>query len=441
MIRLQIRNFMGLREVDIKTGAVNVVTGKNRQGKTSLLRAIEAAFLAGDQSAKVRQGEDSAEILIELDELFVQRSIRSNGGTKLVVASAEGEQIQRPQEYLNSLIGGFSFNPAEFFLLDKKKQIGYLLESFKLEVTKEEMLKWLGIQEWPDDVSEQYLAGHALVLVEKLRKYFYDKRTTINRDMEKKKAAGQEQARLIPSDFDMSSYDERGLHKLYASVRSAEGTNNRIATLNADASRIETEIANLTRQLKTKTIELESTNAELAILAPIDVKGLEKQISEYETVKGHAEAATRLVELRSDYSTLRTEAQTLDGYVTALTSDIPVKLMERIHLPVNGMRITEDEVLIDGRSFDMLSGAEQVQVSLAIAKSLNGKFNIVCVDGVEKLDEETFAEFSRMMAADTDTQYFVTKVGKGKGIEIEDGRVKANVVAGPQKKSNGKRLQ
>ncbi len=75
IVRLQIRNFIGLKEVDIKTNKVNIVKGKNRQGKTSLIKAIEAAFQAGDQSAKIRNGESSAEILVELDELYVQRSI------------------------------------------------------------------------------------------------------------------------------------------------------------------------------------------------------------------------------------------------------------------------------------------------------------------------------------------------------------------------------
>jgi len=38
--RLQIRNFLGLREIDIIAKDVNVFKGKNRQGKTSLLKAI-----------------------------------------------------------------------------------------------------------------------------------------------------------------------------------------------------------------------------------------------------------------------------------------------------------------------------------------------------------------------------------------------------------------
>ena len=92
IVRLQIRNFLGLREVDVKTDAVNIVRGKNRQGKTSLIRAIEAAFQSGDQSAKIRQGEDTAEILVELDDLYVQRSIRSDG---------TGARGLPPQGYIN----------------------------------------------------------------------------------------------------------------------------------------------------------------------------------------------------------------------------------------------------------------------------------------------------------------------------------------------------
>ena len=48
---------------------------------------------------------------------------------------------------------------------------------------------------------------------------------------------------------------------------------------------------------------------------------------------------------------------------------------------------------------------EQIEVSLAIARALNGKFNIVCVDGIEKLDDESFNAFCQMMEGDPETVF------------------------------------
>ena len=428
IVRLQVRNFLGLREVDVKTGDTNIIRGKNRQGKTSLIRAIEAAFQSGDQSAKIRQGEDTAEILVELDDLYVQRSIRSDGKTKLMVADKQGEQVPRPQEFLDGLIGGFSFNPAEFFLLDKKKQIAYLLESFSVKVTKDEVLGWIGTEEWPEDVSEEFLKAHALVLVERLRKYYYEQRTVINRKCDELLSAGKQQAAMVSPGFDLGTYDEDGLKKLYAQVRACEQDNARISSLNADVQRIGNEILELERKVKLKKQELAAKDNEHKTLKFRDVSGFEKQITEFEGTKKQADAATKLIDLRSSYSRAFTESKDLDRIVNTLTNEVPRSLMERIQLPVKGMEITEDEVLFDGKSFDMLSGAEQVEVSLAIARALCGKFRVLCVDGVEKLDDEVYAEFVKQMEADRGFQFFITKVGKaekGVGIEIEDGKVKS----------------
>ncbi len=425
LVRLQVRNFMGLREVNVKAGGVNVVRGKNKQGKTSLIRAIEAAFQSGDQSGKIRQGEDSAEILVELDDCFVQRSILLDGKTKLMVADKSGEQVKRPQEFLDSIIGGFSFNPAEFFLLDKKKQISYLLESFSLKITKPEVLKWLGKEEWPEDVSEEFLKAHALVLVEKLRKFYYDKRTAVNRTVTDLAARGKELKTQVAPDFDLATYDENGLKKLYDQVRAAEQVNSRRATVIADIDRIETEILELEKKLKIKRADLGAKKAEKESLVTVNVTGLEEQIARFEETKKQADAATKLIDLRTSYSRVLGESKDLDRIVETLTNEVPRILMDRIHLPVKGMQITEDEVLVDGKAFEMLSGAEQVEASLAIARALCGKFKVLCVDGVEKLDDETFALFMKQMEADKTYQYFVTKVGKGAGIEIEDGKVKS----------------
>jgi DNA repair exonuclease SbcCD ATPase subunit len=423
VVRLQVRNFMGLREIDFKPDKVNVINGRNRQGKTSVIRAIEAAFQEGDQSVKIRHGADSAEILIELDQFYLQRGIDSNGKTRLVVATSDGEVVRRPQEFLNSVVGGFSFNPAEFFLLDKKKQVEYLLESFPIKVTKEEVIRWVG--ELPAEFPEELLKAHGLVVVQKLKKYFYDRRTEVNRELDKKEKAGIEQAKLVPEDFDFESYDEDGLKKLYERVREAEANNAKIVSLQESVDRLNREIVELEAKLKAKQNELRLVQDQLSQMKPIDVKDLEREIAHHEENRRYAEAAKKLIELRAEYAELREKQRGLDKIVQTLSTEAIDELMSRIELPVKGMEIAEDGVLFDGKPFEHLSGREQIEVSLAIARALNGKFGIVCVDGLEKLDDEAFKLFMKMMEDDPKTQYFVTCVGsRGNGIVIEDGVIK-----------------
>ena len=422
IVRLQIRNFIGLKEVDIKTNKVNIVKGKNRQGKTSLIKAIEAAFQAGDQSAKIRNGESSAEILVELDELYVQRSISRSGKNSLNVVDKTGEIIKRPQEHLDSIVGGFSFDPAEFFTLKNAQQREYILQSFPIKVSKADVTKWCN--GFPDAFSEILLAGHGIEVVQKLRKHFYERRTVVNREVDAKLKAGQEMAKNVPPNFDIASFDEKGLTNLTNQVRAAEQTNNRIKTLTTDAQRVSLDIVELERKLKQKQTERATIDAELATLKEIDVAAIETKVAEYEVMKKHCDNAKKLVDLRAEYSEVRNEAAVLDKIVDTLTTDAPAELMGRVTLPVKGMVITDDGLLFDGKTFDQLCGQERIDVSLSIAKALNGKFGIVCVDGIERLDDESYALFLKQMGTD-ETQYFVTQVGqRGVGITIEDGLIK-----------------
>ena len=437
--RIQVRNFMGVREIDIVPKDVNLINGRNRQGKTSLIRAIEAAFQGGDQTAKIRKGESSAEILIELDNLYVSRNINLGEKSTLTVVDQNGEIQKSPQGVLDGIVGGFSFNPAEFFMMDSKKQREYLLESLPMKLAPDDITEWTR-RAIPSDFSPQaFVSLHGLVLLQRITRWYYDARTDVNREVDRLLKAGQEQGKLVPPDFDLESYDPNGLQALYEQVRKAEANNNRIATLNSTKQRVNAEILELERKLKMLRGTLETTEAELNTLQPIDVTGLEQQIASHEETRAIAQAAEKLVVLRAQYAEQRKEQQDLDRIVSVLRKDAVDELASRVSWPVTDMEVTEDGLLFNGKPYELLSGAEQIDVSLKIANALNGEFNIVCVDGVERLDNESFAEFVKQMEEDEITQYFITAVGDrvADGAEvftIEDGRV-AQPTDG---KSNGK---
>ena len=426
IVRLQIRNFMGLREVDLKASDVNVIKGKNRQGKTSLLKAIEAAFVAGNQADKIRKGEDSASILIELDELYISRTIPTTGKPSLNVCDRNGEDIKRPQEYLDSIIGGFSFNPAEFFLCEQSEQVSYVLESFPLRLMQKEIEGWI---KEPFPLPVEMLKSHALVIVEKLRKHYYDLRTVSNRTMDAKLKAGQEQAKLIPKDVKLDEYDPDEYKKLLDDISSAEQDNARRIGLEKDVERLDADIAELERKISQKRQERLGKVALRDSIVVVDVTGLKNRMTEIQKMKDHINDAEKLVTLRSEYVAARDESARLDGIVKTLTVDVPTQLMTKINLPVPGMSITDDGLLVDGKGFDLLSGKEQIDVAIAIARAMSGKVKLICVDGIEKLDDESYALFVETAKQDKEFQFFITNVGsRGDGIAIEDGMIKTEEV-------------
>lgn len=77
IVKLQAENFKRLRAVEIvPKGAVVEISGKNAQGKSSVLDSIWAAVGGKDMSpaAPIRAGENSAKVSVDLGELVVTRT-------------------------------------------------------------------------------------------------------------------------------------------------------------------------------------------------------------------------------------------------------------------------------------------------------------------------------------------------------------------------------
>ncbi len=129
IISLEAENVKRLSAIEIRPTCNMVeITGKNGQGKTSVLDSIWWA-LAGTknvQSAPIRDGQDKARIRLDLGEIVVTRTFRraeaGNTTTSIIVENAEGARYQSPQALLDGLLGSLSFDPLAFTRLDRRGQ-------------------------------------------------------------------------------------------------------------------------------------------------------------------------------------------------------------------------------------------------------------------------------------------------------------------------------
>ena len=64
---IKISNILGIRELEFKAGQFVEVTGRNGQGKTSLLEAIKAATQGGHDATLLRKGAEKGEVVLVLD--------------------------------------------------------------------------------------------------------------------------------------------------------------------------------------------------------------------------------------------------------------------------------------------------------------------------------------------------------------------------------------
>src|SRR3990167_3680803 len=129
IIELKAENIKKLVAVEIRPdGNLVQITGKNGQGKTSVLDCLWWALAgAGNiQASPIRKGAESARIRLDLWAIVVTRTFKpgKDVGTtsSLIVENAEGARFPSPQAMLDALLGTLAFDPLAFARMSPKEQ-------------------------------------------------------------------------------------------------------------------------------------------------------------------------------------------------------------------------------------------------------------------------------------------------------------------------------
>lgn len=250
--RLEIKNFRGIRDLSWEVPPAGaVIKGKNGGGKTSVLKAIGAALAAqGVGPEAIRKGADGAEILVDLDAFHVRRSITAKGSS-VTVTNGEGDAWRKPQTRLTELLGTSPLDPLQFFLADAKERRRQVLEASPVTITGDDLERWTtGV----DGELAVDLSGHGLEVLERLRKYFYDRRTAANKlakDSQASAAAAEPSGPPIEDALPLADARaaretaERQLQELrgreaaaFAAAEGTQKTRERVAQLRASAVKL-----------------------------------------------------------------------------------------------------------------------------------------------------------------------------------------------------------
>jgi hypothetical protein len=98
--------------------------------------------------------------------------------------------------------------------------------------------------------------------------------------------------------------------------------------------------------------------------------------------------------LRATADVAAAEAAALEAIVKTLTEDAPKELAAAGDA-IRGLTFEGEGIALDGVLLDKLSGAEQLLLSVEIAKRVAGKVRILVVDTLERLDSEMRERFLR----------------------------------------------
>ena len=420
IVQLQAENVKRLKAVEISpAGHIVEITGRNGQGKSSVLDAIWWA-LAGTthiQAVPIRKGENEARIRLDLGEIKVVRTFRKREDqtftTSIAVESTDGARYPSPQRMLDGLLGALSFDPLAFTRMDGKAQM--------------EALK-------------RFVPGVDFDAIEKANKADFDRRTDVNRQAKALRAQASgiggpadAPAERIDDAALVAEMEQAGEQNALIERRRAnrEAAAAEVKRLDAEAERIRGEIAVLTYRLRDAEGSADQKRGQLAnaetLPKPIDTAALRERIAD-------ASRANAAIARREERNKIETQAAEVEAQAAALTKAMEERTaakreaIAKADLPVPGLGFGDDEILLEGVPFDQASSAEQLRTSVAIAMAANPKLRVIRVQDGSLLDEEAMRILAEMaQAADYQVWIEVVQSGRSAAIVIEDGAVKGAV--------------
>lgn len=424
IVSLQAENVKRLVAVEITPdGNLVQITGKNGQGKTSVLDSIWWALAGAThiQAAPIRKGSAEARIRLDLGELRVTRTFRrkEDGGatTSIVVENADGARFPSPQKMLDSLLGELSFDPLAFARMEPRAQ----LEALK-----------------------RFVPGVDFVAIDAANREDYDARTLVNRQA--KDARTQASLIIVPDGAPDEPVDEQALVDELAAAGDTKAQIERRRSAREQAAQevqrltgsipgheakirgLEVEIAQQLQFIEAAKKAAAELQERLAAAPPLpeppDVTALQQRIADARSVNQAVDARKRRAEAEERAEALEARSRALtkamEGRTAARRAAIAAAKM-----PVEGIEFGEDSVLLNGVPFEQASDAEQLRASVAIAMAANPKLRVIRIRDGSLLDDEAM-QLLGTMATEADMQVWIERVdSSGRiGFVLEDGHVR-----------------
>jgi len=394
IIELHAENFKRLKAVTIEAdGTLQVVAGRNAQGKSSVLDAIWWVLQQRGAAVEepVRHGEATATVRLTFEEFVITRTTSGSGAGKLTITSRDGgASYSSPQKMLDGLVGKLSLDPLAFANADAKRQVEMLLQVVDLGFDPAELAR--------------------------KRKAIYDTRTDIGRERDKAKGL----LGSIPEPPADTPEHEVSAAELAGTIQAGDQIERDFAALAARHQEVTAEIARLQAELVT----INTRGAELQALRRPDLEHLRQQLVEVDEINArvrlrqqreHAEAEAARLAASYDEQTGRLDA--LDGWKASK--------LAAAAMPVAGLGLDDEHgVTYNGVPISQASGAERLRISTGIAMAASPDIRVIRITDGSLMDSESMALIAQM-AAERDFQCWVERVGTadGIGVVIEDGEV------------------
>jgi len=397
--KLIVSNVKGVKAIRIEPdGNMVVLSGRNGQGKTSVLDsiwlAISGAAAAKSSPSPLRHGEQSGYVEVHLGELVVRRTWSAGKTTKLTVKSG-GVAQRSPQKLLDELIGALSFDPLAFDRLSGSAQRAMLLG-----------LVELGFD--PDELEARRLET-------------FNRRTEVNRDVKRLEA----QLAGLPAFVEDVPGEPVCVSDLLGTLERAQKVEAHVKRLERAARDAAAAVVAAKEWLvKAERVQREADQAYAALPEPRhDPAEIMERISNADAINLNVRNNKAWTQANLLATDARANALALTEQLSAIDAE-KTDGLAKAQMPIEGLGFTADGVTYLGSPLEQVSGAERWRICVAIAMALNPTLKVLRITEGSLLDAT-----SRALLEETVTQHGfqawleVVADEDGEGFQIEDGEL------------------
>jgi DNA repair exonuclease SbcCD ATPase subunit len=405
IINLKAENIKKLVAIDISpVDNVVKITGKNGQGKTSVLDAIWWCLAGSEniQSVPIRTGSDEAYVTITVGDLTITRKFRYDKHgeitSSLTVLTKDGAKMPSPQAVIDKLLGDLTFDPLAFGRMDTKKQF---------------------------EVMQQFVPSIDFAKLAQENKADYESRTLINAQVKQKSA--QVSAITQDPELDMNKIVVNDLLK---QMESAQQVNAEIARRESERQRLLERRKELNLKLSELQFELTEITSKLSFVdttEPVDISKISEQIRTAERHNAAIDEALRNTKLKEEVAELKKSSDTLTEKIKQRETS-KCDAIKSANIPVSGISFGDNQILLNGLPFNQASDAEQLRASMEVAMALNPKLKIIRVRDGSLLDSDSM-KIVEKVAKEKDFQIWIEIVDSSGqvGFVLEAGEIKNTI--------------
>jgi len=399
IVALNIKNIKRIKAVEI-VPKDNVVTisGKNAQGKSSILEAIIMA-LGGASThipKPIRNGEQEGEVVVHTEDYYITKHWTANDKYYLKVYPQDKKlrdtygEVKRPQELLDSLVGKLSFDPLEFI---------------RSKTKTETLKKMVGLDFKDIDTKKAYIT---------------EERKRINAKIRDLQAYYKE----IPEpelNLPDKQIDTAKLVKELSEAEHLHATYNEYVATEVNLSK---QIADLEKQLEELISQREQVrNMKAAYQNLPDIESIKAQISSATETNKKIQQRDMKANLENQIGDLKV----LSEQYTQELKDLESEKLDRISgvkFPIEGLSINDEGITYKGFPLEQISQSEQLLVGLSVGAALNPNLKVILIKDASVLDAENM-QMLKQWAKDKDYQLWIERVEEDDpdAIIIEDGEI------------------